>query len=73
MPAGSKVVTIDQHLEPGRPSPVTSMVDLLMLVECEGGRERSPVQVHELMAKAGLVPGRVRHAGLHMIVEGIAT
>jgi hypothetical protein len=72
MPTGSKVVTIDQHLEPGRPSPVTSMVDLLMLVECEGGRERSPEQVHRLMEEAGLAPGRVRHAGLHMIVEGIA-
>jgi hypothetical protein len=73
MPAGSKVVTIDQHLEPGRPSPVTSMVDLLMLVECEGGRERSPEQVHQLMREAGLSPGRVRHAGLHMVVEGIAS
>ena len=72
MPAGSKVVAIDQHLEPGRPSPVASMVDLLMLVECEGGRERSPQQVHRLMGEAGLTPGRVRHAGLHMIVEGTA-
>ncbi len=72
MPVGSRLVAIDQHLEPGRPSPVTSMVDLLMLVECEGGRERSPEQVHTLMRKAGLTPGRVRHAGLHMVVEGIA-
>jgi hypothetical protein len=72
MPSGSKVVAIDQHLEPGRPSPVTSMVDLLMLVECEGGRERSPEQVHRLMGEAGLAAGRVRHAGLHMVVEGIA-
>ncbi len=73
MPSGSKVIAIDQHLEPGRPSPVTSMVDLLMLVECEGGRERSPKQIQELMAKAGLTPGRVRHAGLHMVVEGLAS
>jgi hypothetical protein len=65
-------VAIDQHLEPGRPSPVTSMVDLLMLVECEGGRERSPGEVHELMREAGLAPGQVRHAGIHMVVEGIA-
>ena len=73
MPSGSKVIAIDQHLVPRRPSPVTSMVDLLMLVECEGGRERSPKQIQELMAKAGLTPGRVRHAGLHMVVEGLAT
>lgn len=72
MPPGSRVVAIDQHLEPGRPNPLSSMADLLMLVECEGGRERSPGQVHELMTDAGLIPGRVRHAGLHMVVEGLA-
>jgi hypothetical protein len=72
MPAGARIVTIDQHLEPGRPSPISSLADLLMLVECEGGRERSPEQVHGLMRDAGLVPGRVRHAGVHMIVEGVA-
>ncbi len=72
MPAGSRVVVIDQHLEPNRPSPLSSMADLLMLVECEGGRERSPVEVHSLMRNAGIVPGRVRHAGLHMVVEGVA-
>jgi hypothetical protein len=72
MPAGSRVVVIDQHLEPNRPSPLSSMTDLLMLVECEGGRERSPVEVHGLMSDARIVPGRVRHAGLHMVVEGVA-
>ena len=72
MPAGSRIVAIDQHLERNRPSPVSSMVDLLMLVECEGGRERSPEEVHGLMRDAGLAPGRVRHAGLHMVVEGVA-
>lgn len=72
MPAGSKVVTIDQHLERYRPSPVSSMADLLMLAVCEGGRERSPEEVHGLMRDAGLTAGRVRHAGLHMVVEGVA-
>jgi hypothetical protein len=73
MVAGSKVVAIDLHSERYRPSPVVSMADLLMLVECEGGRERSPAEVHGLMRDAGLIPGRVRHAGLHMVVEGVAT
>lgn len=72
MPAGARVVAIDQHAEPGRPNPITSMVDLLMLVECEGGRERSPRELHELMRAARIAPGRVRHAGVHMLVEGIA-
>jgi hypothetical protein len=72
MPSGSRIVTIDQCLERNRPNPVSSMVDLLMLVEFEGGRERSPDQVHALMRNAGLTPGRVRHAGVHMVVEGLA-
>lgn len=72
MPAGARVVAIDQQLDPGRPNPIASMVDLLMLVECEGGRERSPHELHELMRAAGIAPGRVRHAGVHMLVEGIA-
>lgn len=72
MRAGSRVVAIDQHLDPGRPSPISSMADLLMLVECEGGRERSPEHVHSLMGAARIAPGRVRHSGLHMLVEGIA-
>jgi hypothetical protein len=72
MPSGSKVVTIDQHHESGRPSATTPMADILMLVCCEGGRERSPQEVHGLMRDAGLTPGRVRHSGLTMLVEGIA-
>jgi len=72
MPAGARVVTIDQQLEPGRPNPFTSMADLQMLVACEGGRERSAEEVHGLMRDAGFQPGPVRHAGLHLLVEGLA-
>jgi O-methyltransferase len=72
MPPGAKVVSIDQRLKPTFANPVTNMVDLHMLVECEGGRERTPQQVHRLMAEVGLKPGKVRHAGFHMLVEGKA-
>jgi hypothetical protein len=72
MRAGARVVVVDQHLLRARPNSVTSLADALMLVECEGGRERSPADVHALMAAAGLAPGRVRHAGLQMLVEGVA-
>ena len=72
MPSGARLVVIDQHQEPKRPSPVTSLVDLHMLVTCEGGRERSPEEVHELMRTVGLEPGRVKHAGFQMLVEGRA-
>jgi hypothetical protein len=46
--------------------------DILMVACCEGGRERSPGEVHDLMREAGLTPGRVHHSGLTMLVEGIA-
>ena len=72
MPSGSKLVTIDLHHESGRPNALTAMTDVLMLVQCEGGRERSPQQVHDLMRDAGLIPGRVRHFGPTMLVEAIA-
>ena len=72
MPSGSRLVAIDQHREPGRPNAVTGMTDLHMLIVCEGGRERSPDEVHDLMRDAGLKPGRVRHAGVQMLVEGVA-
>lgn len=72
MPPGSRLLAIDQHLDRGRPSPISSMADMLMLSTCEGGRERCPEEVLQMMQAAGLTPGRVRHAGLHMLVEGIA-
>jgi hypothetical protein len=72
MPSGSKLVTIDQHHESAQPNALTSMADVLMLVFCEGGRERSPQQVHALMRDVGLIPGRVRHFGPTMLVEAIA-
>ena len=72
MPSGSKLVTIDWHHERGRPNASTPVCDILMVACCEGGRERSPQEVHDLMRDAGLTPGRVRHHGLTMLVEGIA-
>jgi hypothetical protein len=72
MPAGSRLVTIDMHHERGRPNSQTPMGDIMMMVVCEGGRERSPEEVHELMRMAGLRPGRVRHCGLTMLVEAVA-
>lgn len=73
MPSGSRLVTIDMHHEPGGQfNTVSAMIDLLMLVSCQGGRERSPQQVQDLMRDAGLTPGRVRHFGPTMLVEGIA-
>ena len=72
MPEGARVLVIDQHLERNRPNAVTPLADLHMLVISEGGRERSPDDVRWLLGEAGLRPGRVRHSGLQMLVEGLA-
>jgi hypothetical protein len=72
MPTGTKLVAIDQDGERGRPNAATSMTDLHMLAITEGGRERSPGEVHALMQDVGLRPGRVRHSGIQMLVEGVA-
>lgn len=63
---------IDQRDDPDRPIPITSLTDLHMLVQCEGGRERTLHEVHAPMRDVGLEAGKIRHAGLHMLVEGIA-
>lgn len=70
MPSGSRLVAIDIHREPGRPNFLDSMTDLALLVIWEG-RERTPDEVHGLMRDVGLKPGRVRHAGLTMLVEAV--
>lgn len=72
MPPGSRLVTIDLHHESDQLNGFSAMIDVWMLVSCEGGRERSPQEVHALMRDAGLVPGRVRHFGPTMLVEAIA-
>ena len=71
MPVGARVLTIDLHLAARRPDAITAISDLHMLVECEGGRERSPAEVRSLMRDVGLEPRRVRHAGMHMLIEGV--
>lgn len=70
MPSRSKLVTIDIHREPGRPSFPASMTDLALLVVWQG-RERTPDEVQGLMRDVGLKPSCVRHAGLTMLVEAV--
>jgi hypothetical protein len=72
MPAGSKVVSVGLDRELGRPNVVSSLVDIHMLVVCDGGRERSASELHGLMQDVGLRPGRIRHAGAQTLVEGVA-
>jgi hypothetical protein len=72
MRPGAKLVVIEHHLDRGRPNSFVSMLDILMMVQTDGGRERSPAELHKLMQDAELQPGSVRHSGIGMLVEGIA-
>lgn len=72
MPAGSRLLVIEQVLERNDPHPVSSLSDLLMLTQCVDGRERSREELRALIAGAGLEPGRVERAGVSALVEGVA-
>jgi hypothetical protein len=70
MPSGARLLVIEQLQEPNDPHPFVTVTDLQMLTQCEGGRERSPEELHALLAGAGLRPGRVHRTGISALVEG---
>ena len=72
MPAGSRVVVIEQRQERNRPEPFASITDLQMLTQCDDGRERSEAELRGLLGAAGLEPRRAGRAGVHQLVEAVA-
>jgi len=72
MPAGSRVVLVENLQEPNVPDPVASMVDVQMLTQCDGGRQRSVDELHGLLREAGLRPGEVHRTAGPSLVEGLA-
>lgn len=72
MPAGSRVVVIEQRQERNRAEPFASITDLQMMTQCDDGRERSQEELRSLLRAAGLEPGRSGRAGVHQLVEGLA-
>ena len=72
MPAGSRLLLVEQLQEPNAPHPFVSITDMQMLTQCEGGRERSAAELKGLIAGAGLAPGRVERTGISAVVEGVA-
>src|SRR4051812_15891544 len=71
MPAGARLLVIEQIQERNEPHPFTSASDLQMLTQCVQGRERSRDELRALLAGAGLEPGRVERAGVSALVEGV--
>lgn len=72
MPSGSRLVLIEVIQEANTPNPLAAFVDLLMLTQTDGGRQRSVGELGTLLTKADLRPtGRVFSAGAHHLVEAM--
>jgi O-methyltransferase len=72
MPPGSRVVLVETLQDRNEVEPITSMVDVHMLAQTDGGRQRSAGELRALLSEAGLRPGAVRHTPLPSLVEGFA-
>ena len=72
MPAGARLVLVEDLQERNEPSPTASLTDLQMLTQCNGGRQRSANELRRLLEGAGLRPGRVKLTSGPALVEGVA-
>jgi hypothetical protein len=72
MPPGSKLILVETLLDPDHPDPVAVLVDLHMLTQCDGGRQRSADELRSLLAAAGLRAGEIHLTGGPALIEAIA-
>ncbi len=72
MAPGARLVLVEILLDPGDPDPIATRIDLHMLTQCDGGRQRSAAELQALLAAAGMRPGGVHRAGGTAMVEGVA-
>ena len=72
MPSGARAVLVETLQDPDRPDPAASLVDVHMLTQCDGGRQRSVEELQALLREAGLRPGAVHRTAGPGLVEGIA-
>lgn len=72
MPPGSRLILIETLLEPGEPDPIAEGLDLHMLTQCDGGRQRSAEELRALIREAGLRPGEVHRTAAPALVEALA-
>ncbi len=69
MNAGAKLLVVEVVMPERDVSPLIAWLDLLMMVEFGGGRQRTLPELSELLARAGLAAPRVIPAGDVSIVE----
>ena len=72
MPAGARLVVIEQLQERNRPHPLASPGNMLMFIQCDEGRERSREELQQLLRAAGLQPRRVERASASALLEATA-
>jgi ubiquinone/menaquinone biosynthesis C-methylase UbiE len=72
MPAGARLVLAELHQERNAPHQIASLVDVHMLAQCDGGRQRSIGELQGLLREAGLRPGAVHRMSVGALVEGTA-
>jgi hypothetical protein len=72
MPAGARLVLVETLQERDEVEPIASFIDVHMLTQTDGGRQRSVAELHALLRGAGLTPGEVRRTAGPGLVEGIA-
>jgi len=72
MPGGSRLVLVETLQEPNVVEPVASFVDVHMLTQTDGGRQRSVAELHALLRDADLRPGEVRRTANPGLVEALA-
>jgi hypothetical protein len=72
MPPGARLVVVEAILERNEVEPVATFIDVHMLTQTDGGRQRSADELHALMRDAGLEPGEVRRTANPALVEGVA-
>ena len=72
MQPGQRVVLCETLQERNDPDYVASLIDVQMLTQCDGGRQRSEAELHRLLRGAGFAPGTTYRTAGPALVEGTA-
>jgi O-methyltransferase domain len=73
MPDGARVVLVESLQEPNALESISSLIDVHMLTQCDGGRQRSAAELHELMRQSRIRPGGVQLTEQMALVDGVAS
>lgn len=72
MPQRARVILVEELQDHDSPDLPASLIDVHMLTQTDGGRQRSEDELHALLRLADLEPGEVRLTAGPALVEGVA-